>query len=103
MIYPEQIVTFLISQGAKVIVDACNTTSALALPYLKTKFDVPIIGVLEPGASSAVEAANKKIGVIATSATIKSNCYQESIVKKESNMQELAISLSEISWLHRRW
>ena len=92
----EQIVTFLISQGAKVIVDACNTTSALALPYLKTKFDIPIIGVLEPGASSAVDAANKKIGVIATSATINSNCYQKSIIDKQSELQVTAVACPKL-------
>lgn len=92
----EQIVKFLISQGAKVIVDACNTTSALALPYLRTIFDIPIIGVLEPGANSAVEAAIKKIGVIATSATIKSNCYQESISAKNKEMEVTAIACPKL-------
>lgn len=92
----EQIVKFLISQGAKVIVDACNTTSALALPYLKTIFDIPIIGVLEPGANSAVKAAVKKIGIIATSGTINSNCYQESILEKNSTMEVTAIACPKL-------
>jgi glutamate racemase len=92
----EQIVKFLISQGAKVIVDACNTTSALALPYLRTIFDIPIIGVLEPGASSAVEAAVKKIGIIATSATINSNCYQGSILNRNSEMEVTAVACPKL-------
>lgn len=92
----EQIVRFLINQGAKVIVDACNTTSALALPYLKTIFDIPIIGVLEPGANSAVKAAINKIGVIATSATINSNCYQGSILAKNSKMEVTAVACPKL-------
>lgn len=92
----EQIVAFLISQGAKVIVDACNTTSALALPYLKTRFDIPIIGVLEPGAHSAVMAADKKIGVIATSATINSQCYQENIKKRNKDIDVTAIACPKL-------
>lgn len=92
----EQIVSFLISQGAKVIIDACNTTSALALPYLKNNFDIPIIGVLEPGASNAVEVAEKKVGVIATTATINSGCYQKNIIGKNSNLQVTAVSCPKL-------
>ncbi len=94
--FSEQIVSFLISQGAKVIVDACNTTSALALPYLKTKFDIPIIGVLEPGANKAVDEAIKKIGVIATSATINSKCYQNSIGYLNSDIEVTAVACPKL-------
>ncbi len=94
--FSEQIVSFLISQGAKVIVDACNTTSALALPYLKTKFDIPIIGVLEPGANKAVAEAVNKIGVIATSATINSNCYQNSIYALKSDLEVTAVACPKL-------
>lgn len=94
--FSEQIVSFLISQGAKVIVDACNTTSALALPYLRENFDIPIIGVLEPGASKAVDEAIKKIGIIATSATINSNCYQDSIKKLKSKLSVTAVACPKL-------
>lgn len=83
----ERIVAFLISQGARVIIDACNTTSALALPTLKEKFSIPIIGVLEPGASRAAEQASRKVGVIATAATINSNLYRTKIQEADSELQ----------------
>ena len=83
----EQIVAFLISQGASVIVDACNTTSALALPTLRRKFKVPIIGVLEPGARMAALKGNKKVGVIATPATIGSGCYPQEIQRAREGME----------------
>lgn len=80
-----QAVAFLIMEGANVIIDACNTTSALALPYLQKKYAVPIIGVLVPGANSASKVTKGKVGVIGTEATIKSGCYDTAIkVQKES-------------------
>ncbi|MDD5949395.1 MAG: glutamate racemase [Lachnospiraceae bacterium] len=74
--YSKQIVRFLLSKGVKAIVVACNTASALALDVLQQENDIPIIGVLEPGAIAAAETTvTKNIGVIATVATIKSGMY----------------------------
>lgn len=87
----EQIVEFLIKEGAEVIVDACNTTSALALPYLRKKFTIPIIGVLVPGAKAAACATDHKVGVIATEGTIRSNCYQEEIQIAREGVEVTAI------------
>ena len=83
----EHIVSFLISQGAKVIIDACNTTSALALPALREKFSTPIIGVLEPGANRAAREAKRKVGVIATAATIGSGLYTEKIRTADRSLE----------------
>lgn len=78
--YSRQIVNFLISKGVKAIVVACNTASALALDEIKNEIDIPIIGVVKPGARTAVRSTkNKRIGVIATDATIKSELYTEYI------------------------
>ena len=78
--YSRQIVNFLISKGVKGIVFACNTASALALDEIKNEIDIPIIGVVKPGARTAVRSTkNKRIGVIATDATIKSELYTEYI------------------------
>lgn len=78
--YSRQIVNFLISKGVKAIVVACNTASALALDEIKKEIDIPIIGVVKPGARTAVRSTkNKRIGVIATDATIKSELYTEYI------------------------
>lgn len=92
----EQIVAFLISQGAQVIINACNTTSALALPYLKKKFSIPIIGVLEPGAYFAAERSKGKVGVIATKATIESKCYSQRVKEKGNNINVTAVACPKL-------
>ena len=74
--YAEQIIRFLITQNVKAIVIACNTASAYALSAVKDEFDIPVIGVVEPGAKVAVAATkNKTVGVIGTEGTISSGMY----------------------------
>lgn len=74
--YSRQIVHFLQEQQVKAIVVACNTASAYALDELEKEINVPIIGVVKPGAKVAAEAtANGKIGVIGTEGTIGSHIY----------------------------
>src|SRR5699024_3493341 len=76
--YSRQIVRFLKTQEVKAIVVACNTASALALETISEETDVPMIGVVEPGAKVAVETTrNKKIGLIGTRGTVKSGLYQK--------------------------
>ena len=76
--FSEQIARFLLQHKVKAIVVACNTASAYALEALEAKFDIPIIGVVKPGAKMASEVTkNGKIGVIATEGTIGSNIYEE--------------------------
>ncbi len=78
--YSQEIASFLIEQGVKAIVVACNTATAHALPTLRQTLDVPVIGVVEPGARAAVRASRSgRIGVIATAGTIKSNAYVRAI------------------------
>lgn len=78
--YSQQIVRFLRTQNVKAIVIACNTASAYALEEIKKEIDIPIIGVVKPGAVTATKATrNGKIGVIATEGTINSQIYTEYI------------------------
>jgi glutamate racemase len=71
---------FLEAHGIKLLVVACNTASALALPAIREALAVPVVGVIEPGAQAAVEvAAAKRIGVIATEATVQSGAYSRAI------------------------
>ena len=78
--FSEQIVRFLRSFDVKTIVVACNTASAYALDTLEKELDIPIIGVVKPGAKVAAEVTkNGKIGVIATEATIGSQIYTQYI------------------------
>lgn len=77
------IVGFLISKGAKAIVMACNMSSAVALDISRRAYpNVPILGVIGPGARAAVDACNgAPIGVLATTGTIKSGAYEKSVAQ----------------------
>lgn len=78
--FSRQIIHFLKTKNVKAIVIACNTASALALDVVREEFDIPIIGVVEPGARAALEVTkSKKIGVIGTEATIRSAMYEKII------------------------
>lgn len=78
--YTRQIIRFLRTHNVKALVIACNTMSANALEEVEKEIDIPIIGVVKPGARvAAKETVNKKIGVIATDATINSGMYERFI------------------------
>ena len=78
--YSRQITRFLLSKNVKAIVIACNTASALALDAVREMTDIPVIGVVEPGARAAVSATSSgRIGIIGTSATITSGLYDRYI------------------------
>lgn len=71
---------FLLDKNVKIVVVACNTSSSVALKFLKKILPVPVIGVIEPGARAAVQySKNGRIGVIGTVATIRSNSYTREI------------------------
>lgn len=75
-----QISRFLQTKDVKAIVIACNTASAFALDAVKEQFDIPIIGVISPGARSAVKSTkNNKIGIIGTEGTVSSGAYSKKI------------------------
>jgi len=78
--YSLEMSDILIAKGIKLLVVACNTASAFALNAIKERFDVPVIGVIRPGAKRALEATrSKKIGIIGTEGTIRSNSYVHAI------------------------
>lgn len=71
---------FLVKQGAKAIVIACNTASAVAVESIRKEFNIPVIGVIEPGAEVASKATqNGRIGIMGTQGTIQSGAYQTAI------------------------
>ena len=85
--YSRQIVNFLLSKGVKAVVIACNTASALALADLQELYNVPIIGMVQPGAIAAMNATkNKNIGIIGTNATIKSGQYGQYLRKLDPSV-----------------
>ncbi len=105
--YAEQILNFLKTKHVKAIVVACNTASAYALDAVQNLVDVPIIGVVKPGARIAVNATkNKRIGVIATEGTINSGMYDRFISEIDPNVRvfgkacPLLCPLVEEGWWH---
>lgn len=78
--FVQQIGSWLVQRGVKLIVIACNTATAAGLAHAQRTFPVPVIGVVEPGARAAAHATrNKRVGVIATKATVESDAYTKAI------------------------
>ncbi len=103
--YSKQIVDVLLKKKAKMIVVACNTASALALDAIVSACPVPLVGVITPGARQALlSTKNKKIGIIATSSTIKSGAYARKIRELDPSAQvfcspcPLFVPLVEEGW-----
>jgi len=86
--YGDQITQFLIEKGAKVIVVACNTSSAVSLSHLLNKFNISIIDVISPSIDIAIQATqNNKIGIIGTVATINSGMHKKLLVAKKPDLE----------------
>jgi glutamate racemase len=103
--YSESNARFLISKDIKLLVVACNTASAVALPGLRWDFEIPIIGVIEPGGRKAARITKTgKVGVIGTPSTIKSGAYKKVIeniapeIKVYSKACPLFVPLAEEGW-----
>lgn len=78
--YSREIAAFLLGEGVKLVVVACNTATAHALPALREELPVPVVGVVEPGSRAAVAASPRgHIGVIGTLGTIRSCAYERAI------------------------
>lgn len=85
--YALSISEFLIKQGAQMLVFACNTTSALALDTARACFDVPIFGVIRPGARVAATLSQGKVGVLATAATVTSGVYSQVLRQYRADLE----------------
>ncbi len=105
--FSRQIVHFLKTREVKAVVVACNTASALALEELAPEVDLPILGVVIPGARvAAASTRNKKVGVIATESTIESGLYTRVIREFDPDVEvygkacPLFVPLVEEGWLN---
>jgi len=76
--FVREILEWMQKQGVKMVIMACNTSSALALETVRTEYNIPILGLILPGAKAAIQVG-KRVGVIATPATAKSNAYKQAI------------------------
>jgi glutamate racemase len=104
--YAHEITSFLIRRDIKLLVVACNTVSAVALPSLKRHFPIPVVGVIEPGARRAVEVSRSgRIGVIGTAGTIRSSAYTRAIKRLNPRAEVLTracplfVPLAEEGWV----
>lgn len=84
--FSREILVWMQQQGVKMVIMACNTSSALALETVRSEFNMPILGIILPGARAAVQAG-KRIGVIATPATAASNAYRQAIQEIDLSVQ----------------
>jgi len=99
-------VQLLLERDVKMVVVACNTASAEAVAVIQDEFDVPIIGVLEPGARAAVAATRRgEVGVIGTAGTVRSDAYRQSILRHNPDIHvysqpcPLFVPLAEAGWI----
>jgi glutamate racemase len=96
---------FLLNRDVKLVLIACNTASANALPALREASPVPVIGAVEPGAASALVATRvKHVGVIATLATVRAGAYPQAIASRDPSVKLTALAcplfvpLAEEGW-----
>jgi len=96
---------FLVEKGVKIVVVACNTSTAIALTRLQENLSIPVVGVIEPGVKGALKKSrNKKIGVIGTDATIQSGAYSHALKLADSKIEvysracPLFVPLVEEGW-----
>jgi len=104
--FSREITSFLKDQGVKAVVVACNTATAHALPTLRKEYDLPIIGVIEPGSRAAARATRSgNVGVIGTLGTISSGAYERAIAAELPTAHIIAracplfVPLVEEGWL----
>jgi glutamate racemase len=101
-----EIARFLQRRGVKMFVVACNTVSAVALPELRRRVPVPVLGVIEPGARAALAATDTgRVGIIGTQATIFSGAYEQAVHRLDPSLRvfsavcPLFVPLAEEGWV----
>ncbi len=107
--YSRRNTEFLLNQGAKIIIVACNSAAATSIDILRTKYSVPIIDVITATSRKAAEdTTNKRIGIIGTRATVQTGIYEQEIKRINQACQiygqacPLLVPLIEEGWLNHR-
>jgi glutamate racemase len=84
---------FLLTRGIKMLVIACNTSSALSLPFIQRRLPIPVVGVISAGAREAVrETARGRVGVIGTKATVRSGAYEKAVHRLDGRIDVVTAS-----------
>jgi glutamate racemase len=95
--YAHEIASHLAARDVKLLVVACNSATAAALPDLQREFDVPLIGVITPEAHAAVQATRtRRIGVMATEATVASGRYPAAIALLDAGAEVTQVACPEL-------
>ncbi|MEL6159267.1 MAG: glutamate racemase [Cyanobacteria bacterium J06554_11] len=92
--FVREIIAWFIERDVKMLVMACNTSSALVLEEVRSEFPIPILGIILPGARAAVKSG-RRIGVISTEATARSNAYQQAILEVEASAEVFQVGCQE--------
>jgi glutamate racemase len=92
--FVREILTWMEVEGVKMAIMACNTSSALALDEVRSQFDFPILGLILPGARAAVRQG-RRIGAIATPATVASNAYRQAILEIDTRVRVWQVGCPE--------
>lgn len=91
-----EMVDFLLTKNIKMLVIACNTATAFTLKDLNEKLDIPVIGVIQPGARAAINfTKNNQVGIIGTEGTVKSGAYTDALQKIKTDIQVTALACPE--------
>ena len=96
-LFSAQCLDELAARDVKAIVLACNTSSAIALPNLRLRYDRPLLGVVRPGATAAALATrNRRVGVIATQATVRSRAYFQAIKEEDPFVEVVELATPKL-------
>jgi glutamate racemase len=88
-----ELALYLQRMGVKLIVAACNTATAVALPALQERLAVPVVGVLTPEAHTAVQATrNRRVGILATEATVASGRYRSAVLALDAGAEVVSVA-----------
>src|SRR5690625_758369 len=91
--FTNELVQFLLKKNVKMIVIACNTATAFTLEELKGKLDIPIIGVIQPGARAAIKnTKNEQIGIIGTEGTVRSEAYPKALQQINQDLKVTSLA-----------
>ena len=83
-----EIIRYLVGLGVKLVVVACNTATAAALEAAQAEFEVPVVGVIEPGArAAALETLSRRVGVLATESTVASGAYRRAVHNLDAGIE----------------
>ncbi|MGD1906243.1 MAG: glutamate racemase [Leptolyngbyaceae cyanobacterium] len=92
--FGREIIGWMMDQGVKMVMMACNTSSALVLEQVQQEFSVPVLGLICPGARAAAQNG-RRVGVFATAATVASNAYRQAILEVDATTQVWQVACPE--------